>query len=264
MKTPNAIIICMIAFILEFKAQHYTHDLGVFVGSTSLQSDYGERGDFSSQFNNNSTSFAVAHYLHFFNRTLRWDPNNILRNHLMVKSEIHYISSAQLEHHGKWANGKSDLAERLRAMKGSLRVLNVGTNIEYFLHPLEEFVYPYSYMLFNPFVTFGVRYSFYNTGLSSELGDWQKDRTLLPKKFSTDEALHLGSSQSISLTASIGTRIKIAPKIDVVTQFGYQYFFSDNIDGLNANVAENQNKDWLMNIQFGLVYHLNFSTPLFY
>lgn len=262
MKTLNAIIIFVIAFVLEFNAQHYTHDFGVLGGFTSLQSDYGERGDFSSEFNNNSSSIAIAHYLHFFNRTLRWDPNNTLRNHVMLKSEIHYVNNTKLEHHGKWVEGRSSIADQLRAMRGSLNVLSVGANFEYFLFPLEEFVYPYSHLKINPFVTFGARYSFYNNNLTSDLGDWKNNRNLLPRKWSTDEALSLGSGSTFALTAAVGTRVKVTKRMDVVAQYGYQYFFSDEIDGLNADEAANKNKEWLTNIQFGLVYHLNFNRPL--
>ena len=263
MKTPITIIF-VIVFILEFKAQHFTHDIGAFVGSTSLQTDYGQRGNFASEWNNNGLSFSVAHYLSFYNRTLRWDPNNVLHNHLMVKTEIQYLNNAKLGHHGKWAQKQSYGGEQLRAMKGTLRMLSIGSSLEYYLHPLEEFVYPYSNIWFNPYFTFGFRYSSYTNGLSSDLGDWQQDITVLPQKYTLQNALDIGSGNAFSLALGLGTRFKVAPKIDLVAQFNYQYFFSDKIDGLQAQVFENKNNEWLVNIQFGIVYHLNFNTPLFY
>ena len=69
---------------------------------------------------------------------------------------------------------------------------------------------------------------------------------------------------AFSLAVGLGTRFKVAPKIDLVAQFTYQYFFSDQVDGLQAPVIENRNNEWLLNLQFGVVYHLNFSSPLFY
>ena len=263
MKTPITILF-VIVFILDLQAQHFTHDIGAFVGSTSLQSDYGQRDNFASNWNNNGMTYSVAHYLSFYNRTLRWDPNNVLHNHLMVKTELHYISNTELLHHGKWAEKDSEAGLKLRSMKGSLRMLSFGVNLEYFLNPLEEFVYPYSDMYFNPFLTFGIKYSTYTTGLSSDLGDWQQDINVLPQKYTLQNALELGSNQAFSIQLGFGTRYKLAPKIDLVAQFAYQYFFSDTLDGLQANVIENKNNDWLLNIQFGLVYHLNFSTPLLY
>ncbi|KGL62028.1 THC0290_0291 family protein [Polaribacter sp. Hel1_85] len=263
MKTPVTIIF-VIVFILEFKAQHFTHDIGAFVGSTSLQTDYGQRGNLTSEWSNNGLSFSVAHYLSFYNRTLRWDPNNALHNHLLVKTEIQYLRNANLHHHGKWVEKDSYGGEQLRAMKGTLRMLELGVNLEYFLRPLEEFVYPYSDMWFNPFFTFGFKYSMYTNGLSSELGDWNEDISVLPQKYTLKNALDIGSGEAISLSVGLGTRFKLSPKIDLVTQFSYQYFFSDKIDGLQAKVIENRNNEWLLNIQVGIAYHLNFSSPLFY
>ncbi len=263
MKTPITILF-VIVFILEFKAQHYTHDIGAFVGSTSLQSDYGKRGNFASEWKNNAVAFSIAHYISFYNRTLRWDPNNVLHNHLMVKTEIQYISNIKLDHHGKWAQKDSYGGEQLRAMKGTVRTLDLGINLEYFLRPLEEFVYPYSDIWFNPFFSFGFKYSFYTNGLSSDLGNWNEDITVLPKKYTLQNALNIGSGEAISINFGIGTRFKLTPKIDLVAQYSYQYFFSDSIDGLKASVIENKNNEWLLNLQLGLVYHLNFSSPLFY
>lgn len=263
MKTPITIIF-LIVFILEVKAQHYTHDIGAFVGTSSLQTDYGQRGNFASEWNNNGMSFSVAHYLSFYNRTLRWDPNNVLHNHLMVKTELHYLSNSKLSHHGYWAQKESYGGEQLRAMKGTVRMLNVGVNLEYFLHPLEEFVYPYSDIAFNPFFTFGFKYAFYNNSLKSDLGDWQEDKSILPQKYTLENALAVGSGEAFAITIGLGTRYKLTEKLDLALQYNYQYFFSDKIDGLQAEVFENKNNEWLLNIQLGIVYHLNFSSPLFY
>ena len=263
LKTPITILF-VIVFILDLQAQHFTHDIGVFVGTTSLQSDYGERGNFASEWNNNGMSYSAVHYLSFYNRTLRWDPHNVLHQHLMIKTELHYLSNTELIHHGKWAKRNSEAALKLRAMKGSLRMLSLGVNLEYHLQSLGEFVYPYSDLWFDPFATFGIKYSSFTTGLSSDLGDWQKDISVLPQKYTLKNALDIGTTEAFSVELGFGSRFKITPKIDLVTQFAYQYFFSDKIDGLQAEVFENKNNDWLLNIQFGLVYHLNFNTPLFY
>ncbi|TXD47627.1 THC0290_0291 family protein [Polaribacter sp. IC073] len=263
MKTPITIIF-VIVFILELKAQHYTHDIGVLAGSTSLQTDYGERSHFGSELNNKGVSFSVAHYLSFYNRTLRWDPNNTMHNHIMVKTELQYINNTELRHHGTYATRRTYSGEQLRAMKGSLSMINAGVHLEYFLRPLEEFVYPYSDMLFNPFFTFGFQYSFYKNGLESELGDWEQNPSLLPDKYALANSLAIGKGQSFAFNIGFGTRYKLTKRIDLVGQLNYMYFFSDKIDGLKAEVFENKNNEWALNLQFGFIYHLNFSSPLFY
>ena len=263
MKTPITILF-VIVFCFKIKAQHFTHDIGVFVGKTSLQTDYGQRGNFASEWNNNGISISVAHYLSFYNRTLRWDPNNVMHNHLMVKTELHYLNNTKLNHYGYWASKQSIGGEKLRAMKGTLRMFNVGLNLEYYLNSLEEFVYPYSDISFNPYFTFGFNYSFYTNGLKSDLGDWRQNINVLPDKYTYNNALDIGSGEAFSLNIGLGTRYKLTEKLDLAFQFNYQYFFSDKVDGLQAEVFENKNNEWALNMQLGLVYHLNFSSPLFY
>lgn len=262
MKTSITILFVIVC-ILKFNAQHYTHEIGVFVGSTSLQSDYGQRGHFKSEIKNTDLSFSVSHYLSFYNRTLRWDPNNVLHNHLMVKTELQYIKSTNLEHVGKWAEKQSIGGAKLRAMKGSVNMFNVGINLEYFLNPLEEFIYPHSDMLLNPFFTFGVQYSFYNNDLKSDLGDWTQDPSVLPNKYQNPNHLSIGKGETFAFNVGIGTRIKITEDLDLVPQANYIYFLTDELDGLIADVFENRNNEWAFNFQIGLIYHLNYSYPLF-
>jgi len=125
-------------------------------------------------------------------------------------------------------------------------------------------VYPYSYILFNPFFTFGIKYSFFTNTLTSDLGDWREDISVLPPKYTLQNALDIGAGQAVSLSFGLGTRFKLSPKIDLVGQFRYHYFFSDTIDGLQTPANTDQNNDWSLNIQFGMVYHLNYDKPLFH
>ena len=263
MKKHLTIIFFVIISIIELKAQHLTHEIGAFFGSTSLQTDYGQKGNFATQWNNNAKTFSVAHYLSFYNKTLRWDPHDVLQNHLMVKTEIQYLNNADYQHYGKWVKKDSPSGEQLRAMKGSIRSLDFGVNVECFLFPLEEFIYPYSDILFNPFFTLGLKYSFFTNTLTSDLGDWRQDISVLPTKYQLDNALDIGDGQAVALSFGIGTRFKLSPKIDLVAQSRYQYFFSDTIDGLQTSANPDQNNDWSFNIEFGMVYHLNYEKPLF-
>ncbi|QTE21909.1 THC0290_0291 family protein [Polaribacter cellanae] len=263
MKKPSTILF-VIVFFLEIKAQHYTHDIGGFVGSTSLQTDYGERNDFGSELKNQGISFSVAHYLSFYNRTLRWDPNNVLHNYLMVKTSLQYLTKTKMKHHGIYASKQSYAGEQLRSMKGTVRMINLGVHLEYFLHSLEEFVYPYSDISFNPYFTFGFEYSFFNNTVTSDLGDWQNDITVFPEKYQKKGHIEVGANESFVFSIGFGTRYKLTKNIDLATQINYQYFFSDKVDGLQAAVFENKNNEWALNIQVGLIYHLNFSLPLFY
>ena len=79
MKTSKTITKIIVS-ILEFKAQHITHDIGAFVESTSLQTNYKQRRNFSFVRNNNGKTFSIAHYLSLYNNTIRWSPHDVIHN----------------------------------------------------------------------------------------------------------------------------------------------------------------------------------------
>ena len=56
--------------------------------------------------------------------------------------------------------------------------------------------------------------------------------------------------------------IKLSRKIDIVAQFKWEIYASDAIDGLQADVVENKSNETLTNLQFGLIYHLNFNKNI--
>ncbi len=245
--------------------QYYTHDIGILAGSSKFQTDFGERGDFASGFDNGGMSISLAHYLSFYKRNTRWNSSGEMYKFVMIKSEFNFMPSVKLDHYGKWILGSSDLAKQLKAMHGEISMLNLGVSIQYYLKNLEKFSYAYSDLNWNwnPFVTFGIRYSLYKNELVSDLGDWRQDITVLPRKYRVPGALKVGKGNAFAFTMGLGTRYKITEKLDLATQFNWQIYFSDAIDGLQANVIENKNNDWFFNFQIGVIYHLNFNRPLF-
>jgi len=253
-------------FLLSFSAygQFHTHGIGAHLGLSKIQTDYGQRGDFSSNSSNQGMTISVAHYLSFFKKNTRWNSADEMYNNIMLKTELTYMPKVKLNHFGKWIEGSSDLARQLKAMHGSLSMLHLGVNIEYYLKNLEDFAYPYSYIDWNPFFTFGLKYTFYKNDIVSDLGDWRVDNTVLPQKYRVPGALDIGKGGALSFNLGFGTRFKLTEKIDLAAQANWQIYFSDAIDGLQANVIENKNNEWMVNFQIGVVYHLNFNTPLFY
>lgn len=263
MKTSLTRIVFLLLITYTARAQHLTHDVGVFGGVAVLQTDYGQRGNFLSSYGNSGLSFSFAHYLHFFNKNTRWDSGDELFNYIMVKSEVNFMTGNNLQHHGVYVNANSDLARQLKAMTGSVSITNLGIQLEYYLKGLQDFINPYSQIKWNPYIAFGFRYAFYNNTLTSDLGDWRTDITVLPTKYREPGALAVGSGSSFAFTFGIGTRYKLTEDLDLAGQLAIQSFLSDAVDGLQAEVIENKNNEWLMNLQFGIIYHLNFNNPLF-
>ena len=262
MKKPLKILFFLL-IALPLNAQHLTHDIGVFLGTATMQTDYGQRGNFLSSYGNSALSFSLIHYLHFFNTDIRWNSEDDIANHLMLKTEFNIMTTAKFQHYGIYTEGNSNLAIQLRAMKGSISMVNFGFQGEYYLKDLREFMFPYSEMKWNPYLSLGFKYSSYKNTLTSDLGDWRTDITVLPTKYNTPGSLAVGNGGTFSLILGAGTRYKLSEKFDIAANFNWQYFFSDAVDGLQANVIENKNNEWLIHVQVGIIYHLNFAGGIF-
>jgi len=245
------------------KAQHLTHDVGVFLGTATIQTDYGQRDEFFSSYGNSAISLSLVHYLHFFNVDTRWNAEGDLANHMMIKSELNLMTKANLIHHGEYTLGNNELAQQLRAMKGTISLMDVGIQGEYYIKDLREFMFPYSDIKWNPYVSLGFKYSIYTNTMTSELGDWRIDNTVLPAKYRGNGELAVGSGGVFSFVIGAGTRYKLSEKLDLAANFNWQFFFSDAVDGLQANHVSNKNNEWLIHLQVGIIYHLNFSGGIF-
>ncbi|WP_405608672.1 THC0290_0291 family protein [Polaribacter sp. Asnod1-A03] len=250
-------IVFVIFSSLQLKAQYNTYEIGGFIGFNNMQTDYGQPDEFSSYFKQNGQSLSIAHYIHFYELTQRWNRKYGLHDHLMIKTELQYISNS-FSHNDIYSNSNSENGIKLKAMETTVNMLNTGVNAEYYLKSLTNFFNPYANVSFNPYVGVGVNYFFYNNDLTTSLGDWENDPTLLPEKFSGD-ALEVGSGHGFAVNFYGGARYKLTHKTDLALQVSSQYFFSDKIDALDAKVEENQSNEIMLNFQLGLVYHLNFN-----
>jgi len=242
--------------ITNLNAQSYVHDLGVHSGLSMFQTDYGERNNFLSSYGNAGFSFSLTHTLHFFNISNRWNASNHLFTHLALRSEANF-TSANLVHFGRYVEGQGELATKLNAMTGKVSTSNFGTQLEIYLFSMRDYMYNYNNKKWNLYGLFGVHYTGYKNELNSTLGDWTQNPTVLPTKWQPDDAKFIGNNGTVSITAGGGVRKKLNDMIDFNLQFNWRWFGTDYLDGLNADVQENQNKDWLINIQLGLIYHLN-------
>lgn len=256
-------ILFFLVIATSANAQHLTHDVGFFAGTATIQTDYGQRNNFLSSFGNNAMSLSLVHYLHFFNLDTRWNSDGDIANHMMLKTEFNIVTKADFQHHGIYTEGNNPLAIQLRAMTGTISMINFGVQAEFYFKDLSEFMFPYSEMKWNPYLNFGLKYSSYKNTLSSELGDWRTDITVLPPKYRVPGNLAVGNGNAISIILGGGTRYKLSEKFDLAANFNWQYFFSDTVDGLQANVLENKNNEWLLHFQVGIIYHLNFAGGIF-
>lgn len=251
-------------------SQKTSHEIGILTGKASLQTDYGIRGDILSETANNTTSFTVAHYMQFTNNN-NWNSRRSFLDHIVLKSEINFLNSADLRHHVGFVESNSkqegenkgvSAKEILSKMRGTISMVNVGVQLEYYIKDITNFFNQRNSSKLNPFINIGVNYSLYNNSVSSSLGDWHTNIHFLPEKYRKEGAIKEGSGGAFAFNTGVGTRYKLSRKIDVVAQFKWEIYASDAIDGLQADVIENKSNETLTSLQFGLIYHLNFNKNI--
>lgn len=243
------------------KSQHFTHDIGFHAGTATIQADFGVRDNFLSSYGNSAVSISLTHTLHFFNKDPRWNSDHKLWSYLAFRSEFNIITNANFQHYGPFVQGGTEV-DKFRAMTGTTNITNIGFQLEYYMRCLKDFIYPWSDIKWNPYVLAGLQYTMYNNTLNSTLGDWEQDISVLPRKWTVPGALDVGKGTTFAVTFGGGVRYKFSTKIDFNAQFNWQFFLSDAVDGLQADVIENKNNEWLLNFQLGIIYHLNFDRPL--
>lgn len=264
MKAPLKRFVALIIIFISCKvnAQHFTHDFGFHVGTATIQTDYGQRDEFLSSFGNSSASFSFTHTLHFFNRNQQWNANHKIWSYVALRTELNFIPNGNFRHFGSFANQNTPAGEQLRAMTGKASITNIGFQGEYYFKCLRDFVHPLSTIKWNPYILAGAQFTAYNNQMSSELGDWTQNPNVLPEKWRPADATDIGPGTTYAVTFGGGIRYKLTRKVDLNAQFNWQFFLSDSVDGLTANVDENLNNEWLLNFQLGVIFHLNFDRPL--
>jgi hypothetical protein len=242
-----------------------SHEIGFMSGSAHFTTDYGERFLFKSNVGGNvGVGFGIIHYLTFVDYRYRWNQQaSWWVDHFRLRNEISYMS-ADLDHFGQYVDESqtSDQADRLRAMSGKSRTLNIGTQLEYHFKNITDFGSrrdPDN--KYSPYASLGVLGVFYDPSLYSDYGDgdWQADQSILYEKWAIPGTVNDDKGFAFSITAGLGTRKKIGEYSDIFIEAKWQYYFSNWIDGLNATdpAANNLFNDWNMFIHAGYIYYLN-------
>ena len=102
----------------------------------------------------------------------------------------------------------------------------------------------------------GIQFTLFKNTLNSSLGDWTEDSSILPEKWRGSSDTSVGRGNAFSSTLGFGTRYKISNKMDLNAQLDWQFLFSDALDGLQSNSAENRDNDCISKFQLGIIYHL--------
>ena len=225
-------------------------DIGVTVGAVNFKSDFGERGNVQNYMQNNGYVVTGVFYL-----TL--DTNySSFTDYFKLRFEASYMN-CNLEHFGKWVDPSNQgvFATQLRAMKGAVQSETLGVQLEYFPFGQDQFTGADGFI---PYVSFGGQIINYSTKISSSLGPIGTPIST-PIKYLNGGVKAESNGRVPTLSTSIGTRYKLTTFTSLVLDLRLQYYFSDEVDGMNPNKSlypENQSNDWLTSVSIGYIYYL--------
>jgi hypothetical protein len=242
----------------------FSQEIGIISGPAALQGDYGERYDLRTNVGNTGFGIGIVHYLNFSYQASCncYTPETYFNDHFKLRSELSY-NTTQLQHFGVWVdkNNGSLGVEQLRAMRGSVKIMNVGMQLEYYPFSIRDFSSTIG--SFGPFVSLGAQFSYYNPEAYSLMGPLGTPQNTFPKYLTPSEGKPNGytseAGDTWSVVTSVGTRYKLSPLSDLMVDLRFQYFNSNWIDGLNPNsnlYPENRAKDWLVWFNVGYIFYL--------
>lgn len=242
----------------------FSHEIGVIAGPIEFRSDFGNRNDSETNFGNSGYGVGIVHYLNFaYQQDCNcYTTDNFFNDHFKLRNEISY-NKTNLEHLGFFVseNKTSDNADRLRGHKGVAENLDIGMQLEFFPLSIRDFQ-GFSYR-FAPFVSLGVHYTSFSPEVSTSYINPDPTRTgdlADPSNFYSfwePGSIDASPGNVFSLVSSIGLRYKLGKLSDLMLDLRWQYFFNDNVDGLNHQLRFNRNDDWLVWLNFGYIVYLD-------
>lgn len=238
-------------------------EASVNFGFPSFQTDYGERGDFKSNVTGNiGIAVSTAIYIKFYNKDPMQSPAppSWMQKHTKLKIEASY-QTAKLEHFGTHVEGNSTSANKLKKMHGRSSLLNLGTIFEYHPFALPDFV-PGTKRKYSPYIGLGVLAGYSMPTLTSDLGDWENNPSVLIEAYQGEEAINIDPELTFSAGFGGGVRYDLNNGGSIILDYRWQYFNSDYIDGLlpDPEIVDNRSNDWVSYINIGYVF--TFGDPL--
>jgi opacity protein-like surface antigen len=240
MKLLKLTIVISLFFLLTTNAQKSStilnSEIAVLVGPTFMQTDYGG--------SNSGIDFGVA-YIADFSES-KYENSGFftwLADHTKTRLEISF-SNVDLEFDSDFTESGTEAA-KFRGMTGNVKQFNVGIFGEWYFKSLLQ---NYN-SKFQPY---------FLTGISSTSADVSIDvgNAGLPSIYN-DNNLFVGNNSAISFTYGLGARVKIDNNFDIIAEGRFQPFLSDEIDGIDTDIAGDDSEDTQSIFKIGAVYRFN-------
>ena len=122
-------------FFMNSRAQtSVSHEVGGFFGIAAFQTDMGLSTEFAAE-NQSNMGFGIAYYLKFFGSQYNWrSGSSFFSEHFKLKAEFAYINNSNINFEGEVGASMQPIVD---AMKASVKLYNVGLNLEYYIFQLE-------------------------------------------------------------------------------------------------------------------------------
>ena len=72
-----------------------------------------------------------------------------------------------------------------------------------------------------------------------------------------DDPIKIDGGTTWSVVGSVGTRYKLTILSDLMIDLRWQYFFNNEVDGLDHKLPSDKANDWLVWLNFGYIYYLD-------
>ncbi len=216
-------------------------EVGIFLGPTFMQTDYGEAENFSSTMNNTGFGFGIAYIADFSDSRVNSGFGRAFSQHVKLRAELSYYK-ANFAYDGLPVEGTNSEAARFKAMEGTTRLLNLGLFTEVYIFNLNN------ESKLQPYFLGGISYSSANPSLKSSLA---YPSIYLPE----EENIFMEKQNIFSLTGGLGTRYKL-DDIDILFEYRFNAFMSDRIEGLDSDFSGDKNNDAQTIFNLGIVFHL--------
>jgi len=261
----NFVLIIILSYcfsINSYSQSRPAHEIAVVFGPAALQSDYSQKTTLSSNLDRLGFGIGIAHFLNFSSNRNPLRETSYFKEHFKLQTSLSY-TQFKLKHDSNYIdqNPEATNAKKLKAMYGSTRITNIGTQLVYQLKNIHDFENTVN--SFAPYIGLGFFASKYNVASNSTLNIRDLNNAVYYKYLSPSDGRERGFTTekkfTVSAAASIGTRYKLSAQQDLMLDVRFQYFNSDWIDGLNPNKnlhPENNNNDWLMWFNVGYIYYL--------
>lgn len=217
-------------------------EIGVFLGPTFMQTDYGEAHQFDSSINNTGFGFGFAYIADFSSSRTHSNFGRMFSEHVKLRVELSYVK-ANFSYDGRPVEVPNVQQDRFKAMEGSTKLLNLGLFSEIYLKNIVD------EKKLQPYMLLGVSISSVKPSLKSSLA--------LPNIYLPEEENVFMENQTVlSFTGGLGTRYRL-DDVDIVFEYRFNAFMSDKVEGLDSNIPADKNNDTQTIFNLGVVFKLN-------